>query len=85
MREHRLNGILRRIHASERPDVGDGKALEAELLSRYRELRPKNRTWLMLLNPWSRTARFAFGGLVGSLVLIGACTIETPTTWVPGS
>ena len=79
MREHRLNGILRRIHASERPDVGDGKALEAELLSRYRELHPKNRTWLMLLNPWSRTARFAFGGLVGSLVLIGACTIETPT------
>jgi len=79
MRQHQLNSILRRIHASERPDVGSGKALEAELLSRYRELHPRNRTWLMLLNPWSRPARLTFAGLTGCLVLIGACTVDTVT------
>ena len=54
--------------------MGDGTALEAELLSRYRELHPKERRWLVLLNPWNRTARLGFAGVAMCLLVVGACT-----------
>lgn len=76
MRHHRLTSILRRILGSTRTDMANGKALEADLLSRYRELYPKNRRWLVLLNPWNRAARFGIAGLAACLLLVGACTFE---------
>jgi len=79
MREHRLTSSLRRIYGSAPTDMGDGKALEADLLARYRKLHPKNRRWLVLLNPWSRAARFGFAGLAGCLLVIGACATDTIT------
>jgi hypothetical protein len=79
MREHQLISILRRIHVSARTDMGNGRALEADLLSRYRKLHPQNRRWLVLLNPWNRTARLGLAGLVAFLLVVGACTTETTT------
>ena len=79
MREHRLTSILRRVYGSARTDMGNGKALEDDLLSRYRSLHPQNRRWLVLLNPWNRTARFGFAGLAACLLVLGACTTETIT------
>lgn len=74
MRQRRLTSMLRTLFGYSRTDTGSGTALEADLLSRYRELHPKNRRYLMLLNPWSRTARFGFAGVVMSLLVVGACT-----------
>jgi hypothetical protein len=79
MRRQRLTSILRRIHGSARTDMGNGKALEADLLTRYRKLHPQNRRWLVLLNPWNRTARFGFAGLAACLLVVVACTTETIT------
>jgi len=79
MRERRLTAILRRIHGSARADAGDGKALEADLLPLYRKLHPKNRRWLVLLNPWNRAARFGLAGLAACVVVVGACTTDVTT------
>jgi hypothetical protein len=79
MRSNRLNSILGRMAGSETAEKKCDPALEAELLSRYRQLYPRNRRWLMLLNPWHRFARIAVVGLTLCLVVVAACTTETIT------
>jgi hypothetical protein len=79
MRGNRLNSILGKMSESEAADRKRNRVLEAELLSRYRELYPRNRRWLMLLNPWNRVARFVFVGLALCLIVVVACTTETIT------
>jgi len=79
MRQHRLKSILRRMYGSTEAHMGDRAALEADLLSRYRERHSKNRRWLVLLNPWNRTARLGFAGVAMCLLVVGACTTDTIT------
>lgn len=82
MRGDRLNRKLEQLYRS----PGDGQsqrnqrqALEADLLHRYRLIHPRNRRWLMLLNPWNKTARLALVGLALMVLTVGACTTETST------
>jgi len=56
MHRDRLNSKLVKIYQPEETDQRCKQALETNLLSRYRTLYPKNRRWLMLLNPWNRIA-----------------------------
>ena len=79
MRSDRLNDLLRKMHGSGTTDQTRKDALEANLLSRYRELHPQNRRWLMLLNPWSRSARFAALGAIFIVFGVVACSTETTT------
>lgn len=82
MRSDRLNSILGKIHGPETTEIADlrcKRALEADLLSRYRKLYPKNRRWLMLLNPWNRITRFVLTGLALCGIVVGACTTDTIT------
>ncbi len=79
MRGNRLNVKLSELYGSGTSGLRNKKALEAELLSRYRKLHPQNRRWLMLLNPWNRTARFVLTGLALCVIVIGACTTDTIT------
>jgi hypothetical protein len=79
MRGDRLNGKLRKLHGSEADDRRHRLALETDLLNRYRQIHPRDRRWLMLLNPWNKTARLAVVGLAFMLLAVGACTTETTT------
>ncbi len=79
MRGNRLNSILGKMYGSETADQKCNQALEADLLSSYRKLYPRNRRWLMLLNPFNRVARLAFVGLALCVIVVGACTTETIT------
>lgn len=79
MRGDRLNDKLKALHRTENPDQGQRQALEADLLNRYRQIHPRNRRWLMLLNPWNKTARLALVGLALMVLTVGACTTETTT------
>ena len=82
MRDQRLNRDLQRLHAG-RPDdalrPGHRGELEDRLVSRYRARESRNRRWLMLLNPWTRTARFALVGVALLVLGVGACTTSTVT------
>jgi len=82
MRDERLNQDLQRLHAG-RPEPelrGDHRSeLAADLFSRYRKRQSRNRRWLMLLNPWTRTARLALVGLAALVLGVGACTTPTVT------
>ena len=82
MRDQRLNRDLQRLHAG-RPEHAPRPAHRGELgdrlVSRYRERKSRNRRWLMLLNPWTRTARFALIGVALLVLGVGACTTSTVT------
>lgn len=79
MRSDRLNSILGKMYSPGTVDQRCKQALEADLLSRYRKLHPRNRRWLMLLNPWNRIARLVLAGLALCVIVVGACTTETTT------
>jgi hypothetical protein len=79
MRGDRLNRNLDRLYRQPAGDLPQRQALEEELLHRYRQTHPRHRRWLMLLNPWNKTARFAVVGLALMLLTVGACTTETST------
>lgn len=79
MRGDRLNGKLGKLHGGGADHAPHRQALEADLLNRYRQIHPHNRRWLMLLDPWNKTARFAALGLALMLLGVGACTTETTT------
>jgi hypothetical protein len=79
MRGDRLNRNLDRLYRQPAGDLPQRQALEEELLHRYRQTHPRHRRWLMLLNPWNKTARFAVVGLALMLLAVGACTTETST------
>lgn len=79
MRGNRLKSRFSELYGTRTAGPQNQSALETDLLSRYRKLHPQNRRWLMLLNPWNRTARFVLTGLVLCMVVIGACTTETIT------
>lgn len=79
MRSDRLKSLLGKMYGPGTVDQRRKKALEDDLLSRYRELHPKNRRWLMMLNPWNRTARFVLTGLALCVIVVGACSRETTT------
>ena len=75
----RLTSKLSQLYGSETTGLQHNPDLEADLLSRYRKLHPQNWRWLMLLNPWNRTARFVLAGLALCVIVIGACSTETIT------
>lgn len=82
MRDQRLKRDLARLHSARdangvRPE--HRRALETDLLARYRDRESRTRRWLMLLNPWNRTARFALVGLALMVLGLGACTTSTTT------
>jgi hypothetical protein len=82
MHDRRLNDELKRIHE---PDLAHGprpehrRELEDRLVSRYRTNQSQRRRWLVMLNPWNRTARFALVGLALMILGVGACTTSTTT------
>lgn len=82
MHDRRLNDELKRIHE---PDLAHGprpehrRELEDRLVSRYRTNQSHRRRWLVMLNPWNRTARFAVVGLALMVLGLGACTTSTTT------
>jgi hypothetical protein len=85
MPDRRLNRLLGRLHQTgpiNPPRATHRDALENDLLQGFRKQRSHNRRWLMLLNPWNRTARFALVGLALLTLGLGACTTST-TTEVP--
>jgi len=75
----RLNRLLKRLYASGTTDGAPRPEQEAELLNHYRQNHPQNRRWLIMLNPWHRTLRFALLGLSVLILGVGACTTETTT------
>ncbi|HPF69389.1 MAG TPA: hypothetical protein PLQ13_01865 [Candidatus Krumholzibacteria bacterium] len=79
MRHDRLNRLLDAWHEGGPVDTGRRADLEAGLLEQYRKNHPRNRRWLMFLNPWNRAARFAVAGLAVALLGVGACSTETTT------
>ena len=79
MRSDRLKKKLAALHQSGETDQQRQQALETNLLNRYRQIHPRNTRWLMLLNPWNRTARFALVGLALMVLSVGACSTETTT------
>lgn len=82
MHDRRMNEDLERLHE---PDVARGmrpehrRELEARLVSRYRTNLSHRRRWLIMLNPWNRTARFALVGLALMILGVGACSTSTTT------
>ncbi len=79
MRGDRLNSKLEKLHRSGAANHDQRQALETDLLHRYRQIHPRNRRWLMLLNPYNKTARLALVGLALMVLTVGACTTETTT------
>lgn len=82
MRERQVKAAIRRAMTAgqvPRPADGHRERLQAELLDAYRDRRPRNRRYLMLLNPWNRAARLALAGLAVALLGVGACTTSTTT------
>jgi len=82
MHDRRLISQLRQLHepsAVRRPRPEHRRELESRLVSRYRNRQHRNRRWLNMLNPWNRTARFAFVGLAMVLLSVGACSTSTTT------
>ena len=82
MPERRMKAALRRaIGAADvpRPSAGHRDRLESTVLDAYRDRYPLHRRWLMLLNPWTRTARLAMAGLAVALLGVGACSTSTTT------
>ncbi len=82
MHDRRLNDELKRIHEPDlanRPRPEHRRELEGRLLSRYRTNQSHRRRWLVMLNPWNRTARFALVGLALMILGVGACTTSTTT------
>jgi len=82
MYDRRLNRILGTLHQTgsvnpPRPEHRD--ELESRLRSGFRAKSSRNRRWLMLLNPWNRTTRFAFVGLTTLILGLGACSTSTTT------
>lgn len=85
MRHGRLIRKLQQLHAA--PAKGrdrDRRALETDLVARYRTLHPHRRAWLNMLNPWNRIARSAVAGGAMILLVVGACS-ETTTTVALGA
>ena len=82
MHDRRLNDDLARLHepdTTNRPRPEHRSELEGRLVSSYRTNQPRNRRWLVMLNPWNRTARFAVVGLALMILGVGACTTSTTT------
>lgn len=82
MRDQQMKRDLTRLHAhgsSAEPRPDHRAELESRLVSRYRDRESRTRRWLMLLNPWNRTARFALVGLALMVLGVGACTTSTVT------
>jgi hypothetical protein len=82
MRDQQMKRDLERLHAqgsNAEPRPEHRVELESRLLSRYRDRESRTRRWLMLLNPWNRTARFALVGLALMILGVGACTTSTTT------
>lgn len=82
MDDRRLNVQLRKLHragADDRLRPAHRRELEEGLVSRYRNRQHRNRKWLTMLNPWNRTARFAFVGIAMVLLSVGACSTSTTT------
>ena len=82
MHDRRLNEDLRRLHepdTANRPRPEHRSELEGRLVSRYRTAQSRKRRWLIMLNPWNRTARFALVGLAVIMLGVGACTTSTTT------
>jgi hypothetical protein len=82
MHDRRLNDELARCHEPD-PALGPRpehrRELESRLVSRYRTNQTRRRRWLIMLNPWNRTARFAFVGLALVMLGVGACSTSTTT------
>ena len=82
MHDRRLNEDLARLHEPDvagRPRPEHRRELEDSLVSRYRTNQSHRRRWLVMLNPWNRTARFAVVGLALMVLGVGACTTSTTT------
>ncbi len=82
MHDGRMNDPLKRLHepdTTHRPRPEHRHDLEGRLLSRYRTNQSRRRRWLVMLNPWNRTARFALVGLAVIMLGVGACTTSTTT------
>ncbi len=82
MRSSRLKDILIRVHRSEdpeRPRTRHQSNLEQALVTKFREQHTQQRRWLMLLNPWNKTARLAMIGLAMIILSVGACSTSTVT------
>lgn len=82
MRERQVKAAIRRAMTAgqvPRPADGHRERLQAGLLDAYRDRHPRNRRYLMLLNPWNRAARLALAGLAVALLGVGACTTSTTT------
>jgi len=82
MHDRRLNDDLERLHepdTANRPRPEHRSELEGRLVSQYRTAQSRKRRWLVMLNPWNRTARFALVGLAMIMLGVGACTTSTTT------
>lgn len=81
MSERRLKATIRDSLAATTPPPSPGHRgrLEADLLATYRDRYPRQRRYLMLLNPRNRTARLALAGLAVALLGVGACSTSTTT------
>ena len=82
MHDRGLNDKLERLHepdSANRPRPEHRSELEGRLVSRYRTAQSRKRRWLIMLNPWNRTARFALVGLAVIMLGVGACTTSTTT------
>ncbi len=82
MHDRRLNDDLGRLHEPDkanRPRPEHRSELEGRLVSQYRTAQSRKRRWLIMLNPWNRTARFALVGLALIMLGVGACTTSTTT------
>jgi len=78
-RLNRILGELQQTGTDNPPRPAHRDELESRLLTGFRTQHPRNRRWLMLLNPWNRTARFAVVGLALLMLGLGACTTSTTT------
>jgi hypothetical protein len=82
MHDGRLNDDLKRLHEPDttvRQRPQHRRELEGSLVSRYRTNQSRKRRWLVMLNPWNRTARFAFVGVALIMLGVGACSTSTVT------
>ncbi len=79
MHERRLDRILRkagRPQAGDLPRTAHRDELEVDLRAKFRSRYPKQ-NWWWLLDPWRRSARYAFLGVFMFLFGLGACATST--------
>ncbi len=82
MHRDRLERKLREIHRPTSPQARQMRHkldLERKLSSCFQATHTHPRRYLMLLNPWHKTTRFALIGLAMITLTVGACSTSTVT------